>query len=180
MSYTKSEQGQTTVFTTTPETVPVPWGLVAISAAATVIPLFISIYFALAVAAVFAALCWARMKKFPSSARYRTPSTFRVSAEGVTIDGKDIKRRDIHRAVIRNHVLSKDNATNFVTIHQGVGAMAGAASASANAKFNGQLAAISYRVDLEAGGVPHTLAGGLNESTAFAVLSDVSGILGLA
>lgn len=180
MSYTKNEQGQATVFTTQPETVPVPWGLVAISAAATVIPLFISIYFALTVAAIFAALCWARMRLFPSATRYRKPSTFKVSANGVSIDGKEIKRRDIHRAIIRNHVLSADdNASNFVTLHQGVGAMVGGAGASANAKAKGQLAAISYRVELEAGGVPHTLAGGLTESTAFAVLSDVSNVLRL-
>jgi hypothetical protein len=179
MSYTKSEQGQSTTFVTKPEAVPVPWGLAALSVLPVVIFLFISLTAAFVFAAIFAAPIWARMKILPAARKFRSPSTFSVSPEEISIEGRSIRLKDIHRAVIRNHVLSGDNPSNFVTLHQGIGAMTGAASAAANAKFKGLLADISYRVDVEAGGVPHTLAGGLNESTAFAVLSDVSHILGL-
>lgn len=179
MSYTKSEQGQSTTFVTQPEAVPVPWGVAALGVLPVVIFLFISVTAAFVFAAIFCALIWARMKVFPAARKFRSPSTFSVSPEEVSIDGKSIRRKDIHRAVIRNHVLSGDNPSNFITLHQGIGAMTGAAGAAANAKAKGQLADISYRVDVEAGGFPHTVAGGLNESTAFAILSDVSGILGL-
>jgi hypothetical protein len=179
MSYTKDEQGQVTVFTTQPEAVPVPWGLLVLPAVPIVGFLFVNVVVSLVFATIIGALVWARMKVFPAATKHRQPSTFKVSAEGVSIDGKEIKRRDIHRAIIRNHVLDGGNPSNFVTLHQGVGAMVGGVGAAANAKAKGQLADISYRVDVEAGGVAHTLAGGLNESTAFAVLSDVSGVLGL-
>ena len=122
MSYTKSGQGQAATFVTQPEAVPVPWGLAALGVLPVVIFQSVSLM----------------------------PSTFSVSADAVSIEGRSIRRKDIHRAIIRNHVLS-----------------------------GGQLADISCRVDMEAGGVPHTLAGGLNESTAFAILTDVCSILGL-
>lgn len=179
MGYTKSEQGQATTFVTQPEAVPVPWGLAALGVLPVVIFLFISIPAALVFAAIFAALIWARMKVGPAARKHRLPSTFSVSPEGVSIEGRSIRQKDIHRAIIRNHVLSGGNPSEVITLHQGLGAMHAAASGAAKAKFKGQLADISYRVDVEAGGTPHTLAGGLNESTAFAVLSDVSGILGL-
>lgn len=179
MSYTKSEQGQSTTFVTQPEAVPVPWGVAALGVLPVVILLLISLTAAFAFAAIFAALVWARMKVGPAARKLRLPSTFSVSPEGVNIEGRLIRRKDIHRAIIRNHVLSGDNSSDVITLHQGIGAMHAAASGAAKAKFKGQLADISYRVDVEAGGVPHTLAGGLNESTAFAVLSDVSNILGL-
>jgi hypothetical protein len=43
-----------------------------------------------------------------------------------------------------------------------------------------KLGPISYRVDAEARGVPTTLAGGLTEPTAFAIMADVSKALQIA
>jgi hypothetical protein len=43
-----------------------------------------------------------------------------------------------------------------------------------------KLGPISYRVDAEARGVPTTLAGGLTERTAFAIVADVNKTLQLA
>jgi hypothetical protein len=42
-----------------------------------------------------------------------------------------------------------------------------------------KLGPISYRVDVEARGVPTTLAGGLTEPVASAIMSDVSKVLQL-
>ena len=179
MSYSKDVQGSTTVFNVQPERVPVPWGLVAVAAVPVTIFLFINVVAALFVAALFAALVWARMRIFPAARKFRAPATFSVSPDGVKLGGAAIRRPDIHRAVIRNHVLGGAQGSDFITLHQGVGAMVGATGAAANAKFRGQLEAISYRVDVEAGGVPTTLAGGLTEPAAFAILADVSSILEL-
>lgn len=43
-----------------------------------------------------------------------------------------------------------------------------------------KLGPISYRVDVEARGVPTTLAGGLTEPTAAAIMADVSEVLQLS
>ena len=44
-------------------------------------------------------------------------------------------------------------------------------------KLREKLTAVSYRVDVESNGTPVTIAGGLREPVAFAILSDVSRIL---
>ena len=67
MSYTKNEQGQTTVFQTEPERVPIPIGLVAIAALPVIFFLFISLTASVVFAVIFAALIWARMKVFPAA-----------------------------------------------------------------------------------------------------------------
>ena len=144
MSYTKNEQGQSTVFVTQPEAVPIPWGLAALGVLPVVIFLFINIATAFVFAAIFAALIWARMKVGPAARKFRMPSTFSVSSDGVNIEGKSIRQKDIHRAIIRNHVLSGDNPSDVITLYQGIGAMHAAASGAAKAKFKGQLANISY------------------------------------
>ena len=43
-----------------------------------------------------------------------------------------------------------------------------------------KLGPISYRVDVEARGVPTTLAGGLDEPTASAIMTDVNRLLELS
>jgi hypothetical protein len=43
-----------------------------------------------------------------------------------------------------------------------------------------KLGPISYRVDVEARGVPTTLAGGLTEPTASAIMTDLNKLLGLS
>jgi len=174
MAYSKETQGETARFTVEPESVPLPLSLIGMGVIPLAILAFVCITGGLVFAAIFAAVLWLRMKVFSSARQFRSASTFSVSPEGVTIDGKLIRRRDIHRAVIRNHVF--DNDSGVITLHQGLGAM----SMAANAKAKSQLADVSYRVDIEAGGTPHTVASGLEEPAAFAVLSDVSALLGLA
>ena len=174
MAYSKDIQGAVTRFAVEPEKLPLPYSLIGIGVVPIVIlSLVFSLAVGLAFAVLFAAVLWARLKLFPAARNFRTASTFSVSPEGVTINGKLIARQDIHRAVIRNHVF--DNDSGVITLRQGVGAM----SMAANAKAKSQLADVSYRVDIEAGGTPHTLASGLKEPAAFAVLSDVSAVLGL-
>lgn len=180
MAYSKETHGQLTTFHIVPEAVPVPYGLLGIGALPVLIFLFINVSVAIGLAALFGALVWARMKVFPAARKFRSASTFSVSPEAVKRGDLLIRRQDIHRAVIRNHITAGDNPSGFVTLHQGVGAMTGAMGAAANAKFKGQLADISYRVDVEANGTPHTVACGLTEPAAFAVLADVSAVLGLS
>ena len=67
MSYSKNRQGQTTVFQTEPERVPIPFGLVAIAALPVIFFLFISLTASVVFAVIFAALIWARMKVFPAA-----------------------------------------------------------------------------------------------------------------
>jgi len=179
MSYTKNVQGQSTTFQTEPERVPFPVGVLGLA----IIPIFIFIFISwiavIVTVLIFAALAW-WYTVIPAAKKYRKPYSFTASSDGILIDGKQIKRSDIHRAVIRNHVYADDRGSDVVYLHQGIGGAAAAAGAKQKSKFFGKLGEISYRVDVEANGVPHTIAGGLTEPAAFAILSDVSNVLGLS
>jgi hypothetical protein len=179
MSYTKNNQGQTTVFHTEPERAPVPYGMLWLAVAPAFIFSFVSWIAVVITFIIFGALAWF-WTVYPGARRYRKPSNFSVTADGLSVDGKQIQKRDIHRVIIRNHILSDDNSQDAVYLQSGaMGALTTSAMAKKRKSIR-KLGAVSYRLDVEAGGVSHPLAGGLNETTAFAVLSDVSDILGLS
>jgi len=178
MGYTKNVQGQSTTFQTEPERVAFPLNVLALGIIPVILFMFISWTAVAVTILVFAALAWS-YTIIPAARKFRKPYSFTVSSDGIVIDGKQIKRSDIHRVVIRNHVLSDDDTSDVIVLHQGVAGAAAAAGVKQKRKALGKMGEISYRVDVEANGVPYTVAGGLTEPAAFAILSDISGMLGL-
>jgi hypothetical protein len=109
---------------------------------------------------------------------YRTPATFRVSRTGVEKGGVAIATENIHRVIMRNHVL--DAAAGVIVVPSMVN-NTGQSNAVAGMNWAVKvLGPISWRVDVEARGVPTTLAGGLTEPVASAILADVSKTLQLS
>jgi hypothetical protein len=106
---------------------------------------------------------------------YRTPARFRVSKTGVEVAGSNIPKDAIHRIIVRNHVLK---AAGDVIIVADPHPNSGQQNVVAGMNWAiSKLGPISYRVDAEARGVPTTLAGGLTEPTAFAIMADVNKVL---
>lgn len=103
--------------------------------------------------------------------QYRTSSKFSVSPTGVKINGVFYAMDDIHRLIIRNHV---DEQYVFISNYQSYHAPA---STARGLQLRRKLIDVSYRIDLESNGKAIPLAGGLNEPTAYAVLSDVNKML---
>ena len=107
--------------------------------------------------------------------QYRAPAKFRVSKAGIQVNGNNIPTDAIHRVIIRNHVLK---AAGDVIVVANPNVNSGQQNTVAGMNWAiSKLGPISYRVDAEARGVPTTLAGGLTEPTAAAIMSDVSRIL---
>jgi hypothetical protein len=107
--------------------------------------------------------------------QYRTPAGFRVSPSGVEINGTTIPKDAIHRIIVRNHVTSA--AASVIVVADGH-PNSGQQNTVAGMNWAVQkLGPISYRVDAEARGVPTTLAGGLTEPTASAIMADVNKVL---
>jgi hypothetical protein len=116
--------------------------------------------------------------------QYRAPVTIKVSPATIDINGKAVPTSELHRLILRNHV---DGTEVFGGVQQyGGGVSAGLQNAGAalgqhlEKKRIQKLAEISYRLDAEHGGKATTLAGGLNETTAYGLMTDVSNILGLS
>jgi len=109
---------------------------------------------------------------------YRTPAKFRASNTGIEVGGTTIPKDAIHRVVVRNHVLK--SAENLVVVAN-PNSNSGQQNIVAGMNWAiSKLGPISYRVDVEARGVPTTLAGGLTEPTASAIMSDVNKLLTLS
>ncbi|HRH85112.1 MAG TPA: hypothetical protein PK210_12815 [Bacteroidia bacterium] len=96
----------------------------------------------------------------------RVDKTFVVTPDSVKIDGKTFTKENIQRIIIRN---AFDNLHNNFS---------GEMRQMAERTYQGA-ASVNYRVDIESNGTPITIAVGLNEPTANAILTDVCGILGM-
>jgi hypothetical protein len=171
--YQTQQVGDATEFSTTPEEVPRPWVMVAIPGALLVLIAFASgfIYGLIACAFIYGAMYLLMNSK--QATQYRTPAKFRASKTGIEVGGTTIPKDAIHRVIVRNHVLK---AAEGVIVVAAPGAQ-GAGQQNMVAGMNwaiSKLGPISYRVDVEARGVPTTLAGGLTEPTASAIMTDVN------
>jgi hypothetical protein len=167
-----------TEFSTTPETVPYPLVMIAIPGALLILICFATgfIYGLVAVGFCYGAMYLLMHSK--QATLYRTPATFRASATGIQVGGATIAKDTIHRVIVRNHVLK---AAEGVIVVANPTPNSGQQNVVAGMNWAiSKLGPISYRVDVEARGVPTTLAGGLTEPTASAIMTDVNKLLGLS
>ena len=176
-AYDRKQIGDATEFSTTPEEVPWPIGMVAIPGALLVLIAFAESILLGLVAAGFVYGAMYLLKHSKNATLHRTPANFKVSKAGVEVGGKTIPAAEIHRVIVGNHVFK--SVENIIVV----------ADPNINSGQNNtvtgmnwmlvKVGPIAYRVDVEARGVPTTLAGGLTEATASAIAMDVNKILGL-
>lgn len=102
---------------------------------------------------------------------HRQPTTFRVSPSAVEAHGKSFAKEDIHRLIIKNGI-SNEVIPNVAFVNPAMGAAMGAA-------YRVKVARVSNSLELETGGRAYPLAGGMDQTTAFGLLHDVSKVLGL-
>lgn len=170
--YESQKVGDATEISTTPEKVPAPWLLVAIPGTLLVLIALASgfIYGVIAAGFVYGAMYLLMHSK--QATQYRLPARFRVSKSGIEVAGNNIPKDAIHRVIVRNHVLK---AAGDVIIVADANPHSGQQNVVAGMNWAiSKLGPISYRVDAEARGVPTTLAGGLTEPTASAIMMDVN------
>jgi hypothetical protein len=175
--YDSQQVGDATEISTTPETVPAPWLLVAIPGTLLVLIALSMSFFGGLIAAGFVYGAMYLLMHSKQATQYRVPARFRVSKTGIEVNGNSIPKDAIHRVIIRNHVLK---AAGDVIVVADPHPNSGQQNVVAGMNWAIQkLGPISYRVDVEARGVPTTLAGGLTEPTASAIMMDVNKALQL-
>jgi len=176
--YNTQQVGDATEISTVPEQVPQPWVMVAIPGVLLILIAWsMSFMYALvAVAFVYGGMYLLTHSK--QATLYRKPASFRVSKAGIDVAGTNIPKDAIHRIVLHNHVLE---AAGQVIVVANPNVNSGQQNTVAGMNWAiSKLGPISYRVDAEARGVPTTLAGGLTEPTAAAIMADVSKALQLS
>jgi hypothetical protein len=105
-------------------------------------------------------------------APHRTVSRFRVSPQAIELQGRTFSKRDIHRLLLRNGKTSHESSLVIVP------GQPGAVSAAAREQHDARVAQVCYGLTVEAGGKAYLLAGGMDETTAFGLLQEVTRILG--
>lgn len=176
--YDTQQVGDGVEISTIPEKVPAPWLLVAIPGALLILIAFSSGFIWGVIAAGFIYGAMYILMHSKQATQYRTPARFRVSKTGIEVGGTSIPKEAIHRVIVRNHVLkAAENVIVVADPHPNSGQQN--VVAGMNWALS-KLGPISYRVDAEARGVPTTLAGGLTEPTAAAIMSDVNKCLQLS
>lgn len=126
-----------------------------------------------------------KSKRSPGGSFFTGPTGIRLS------DGTEIPNARIHRLVLRNPYLGDQiivahgfgvggtagapgaaGAVGSATAAAGVALMAGAFAAGQ--ALRRKQASVSYKLDVEHGGVATTLAGGMSETTANGLMQDVA------
>jgi hypothetical protein len=173
--YESRQAGDGIEISTVPEPVPYPWLLVAIPGVLLILIAWgTSGFFAGLIAAAFVYGAMYLLMHSKQATQYRKPASFTVSGSGVQVNGTTIPKDAIHRVLVRNHVLKAAEGVIITPVAAGQ-PTGGRENVVAGMNWAIQkLGPISYRVDVEARGVPTTLAGGLTEPTASAIVMDIN------
>jgi hypothetical protein len=102
---------------------------------------------------------------------HRSISTFRVTPAVIESNGRSFKKDDIHRLIIKNGI------TNDVRTIPGVLIAVPTATAMGGA-HRMQVSLTANALEVETGGRGYVLAGGMDATTAFGLMSDVSRVMG--
>ena len=186
--YQKRQDGDSTVFEVTPATAPkamypIVWGAILILLLGILLPLNTdhpSLFKSWAIAADIAGavaiyLGW-NVDGRPSAHQSRT--TFRVTSSAIETNGQTFAKNDIHRIVINNGITKNVlRASHQASLGGMVSGMSNADGKLVTARGL-QLAPIAHSLELETGGKAYVLAGGMNQTTAFGLLTDVNKIIG--
>jgi hypothetical protein len=172
--YRKAPEGDTTTFTVTPGGVPKFGTMIGMGVVCTLIGLGSmggkDGGFGLVFLLMGGFSLWYGWSRDLRPKEHRRASTFRVSRQGIESNGRRFATEDIHRLLLRNSLT--DQELGDVQIYNaGAGAVAGMA-------YRARVSQMANALTLEAGGKSYLLAGGLDETTAYGLLHEVSRILG--
>jgi hypothetical protein len=103
---------------------------------------------------------------------YRTPSTFRVSGDSIQSNGKTFVKADIHRLIIKNGLTDEEVGIPNLLIETPRAQAMGMA-------HRAEVSRTAHGLAVEMGGRGYVLAGGLDKTTAYGLLTDVSRALGM-
>ena len=166
-----STDGTTTVFDVTPATPPKFGSAIGAGAVASVLGLGMITSGGIFLLALGGFSIWYGWKRDIRPKGYKEPATFRVTPNTIEAGGRTFKSEDIHRLLIRNGITNQEIPLNGVRME--VSAAAGAGMA-----YRARVGMIANGLTLESGGKSTLLAGGMDDTTAYGLLTDVSKVVG--
>lgn len=168
--YQKRQEGNATIFEVTPAAAPKFWFMIIFGIVLILGGLGAGGGGFVAFGAMGAFCLWYGWSRDQRPKPHRQRRTFRVTADSVESEGRTFMKDDIHRLIIKNPVEGIE-VTTTGSIPTGVAAGLGRRAA---------IQKICCSLDLESGGKAHLLAGGMDDTTAYGLLADVSKVIGLS
>ena len=168
--YSKRQEGSTTVFDVTPATPPKFGAAIGAGVVGAILGLGMIASGGIFLLAIGGFAIWYGMKRDIRPKGYKEPATFRVTSNTIEAGGRTFKTEDIHRLLIRNGIT--DQEVPFDGIREV------SASAAAGMAYRARVGMIANGLTLEAGGKSILLAGGMDDTTAYGLLTDVSKTVG--
>jgi len=175
--YSKRQEGGATVFDVTPATPPKFVAAIGAGAIAVVIGLGIMSHMqapALVMFALGGYAIWYGLKRDLRPNGYKEPATFRVTPDAIEANGRIFKKDDIQRILIRNGISGQDVSPGGGGIEMTV-----SGAQAAGMTYRARVGTIANALSVETGGKATIIAGGMDGTTAFGLLTDMSKILGL-
>ncbi|GEM_PF-1226529 len=167
--YTKRQDGGATVFTVTPAPAPKFTAILVIGGVMGLLGLSMLAGGPGIIFLAMAAFCfWYGWTRDLRPKETRQPATFRVTADRIESGGQTFSKDDIHRLILRNSITDQEVTTIYTTN----------ANVAAGLAYRGQVARVANTLTVESGGKSSLIAGGMDETTAFGLLSDVCKIMG--
>jgi hypothetical protein len=169
--YSKRQDGTTTIFNVVPASAPKFTYLLLIGAVCAFVGLLsIASGFGIVFLLMGGFALWYGWTRDQRPKDHRVPMSFRVTPDAIEAGGRAFARSDIHRLIIKNGITDKELNIQQWTSNTNV-----AAGMAQRAK----IAQVANSLNVETGGKSYLLAGGMDETTAFGLLTDVCKVLGL-
>lgn len=164
--YKKAVNGDETVFSVTPASAPKFWYIIIVGALIFLGGLLGLGLFGIVVGGGAIAYGVLRDQRHKD---HKSAMSFTVTPTSIVSGGRTFQKDDLHRLKIANPLFDRAGLDVYTT-------NANEAAGMAHAMKLGEL---SFGLTVESGGKAHLLAGGMDRTTAFGLLSDASKILGL-
>jgi len=164
--YAKRQDGALLRFDVKPATLPISLFMAAFAVACAWAIVGSAVTYLWVMGLLFVAGAALLLLSDPRGGQAGRPRSFGVGPQGIEVDGRVLRKDDIHQLRIKNKLAGDVEIVYDTSQGVSTGTLVGLA-------HRRRLAQVAYRIEVESGGKAHVLAAGLDEVTARGLVAEV-------
>lgn len=168
--YQKRQEGNQWVFDVTPASSPKSLWFTILGGVCILFGLSVGVFGWIILLPAGAFSIWLGQFRDGRPSGHRNPSRFTVTATAIEANGRTFPRDDIHRLIIKNGISNDVIPNVLIPVNT---------STAMGAIHRVNISKVTNALEVETGGKAYLLAGGMDPTTAFGLLHDVSKVLRL-